>query len=72
MKSTEYVKSLRGKSAEQLGDELSALHKEQFSLRMQKATGQLNRTTLLGEVKRKIARVNTAMKEGVMRQAAKS
>ena len=67
MKSTEYVKGLRGKSAEQLGEELAALHKEHFSLRMQKSAGQLAKGTLLGEVKRKIARVNT-----VMRQVAKS
>ena len=72
MKSSEYMKSLRGKSAEQLVEELAALHKEQFSLRMQKATGQLGKSNLLGEVKRKIARVNTALKEGVMRQVAKS
>jgi large subunit ribosomal protein L29 len=67
MKSAEYVKALRDKSAEQLNEELAALHKEQFSLRMQKATGQLTKGTLLGEVKRKIARVNT-----VLRQAVKS
>ena len=63
MKSAEYVKGLRGKSAEQLGEELAALHKEQFSLRMQKAAGQLAKSTLLGEVKRKIARVNTFMRK---------
>ena len=67
MKSTEYIKGLRGKSADQLGEELSALHKEHFSLRMQKASGQLGKSTLLGEVKKKIARVNT-----IMRQAGKS
>jgi large subunit ribosomal protein L29 len=72
MKSTEYVKGLRGKSAEQLGEELAALHKEHFSLRMQKTAGQLTKGTLLGEVKRKIARVNTLIKEGATRQAAKS
>lgn len=64
MKSAEYLKGLRGKSAEQLGEELTALHKEQFSLRMQKTAGQLGKSNLLGEVKRKIARVNTLMREG--------
>ena len=64
MKSAEYTKGLRGKSAEQLGEELAALHKEQFSLRMQKAAGQLAKSNLLGEVKKKIARVNTLMREG--------
>ena len=67
MKSTEYLKGLRGKSAEQLGEELTALHKEHFSLRMQKSAGQLPKSSLLGDVKRKIARVNT-----LMRQQAKS
>jgi large subunit ribosomal protein L29 len=72
MKSTEYMKGLRGKNADQLGEELAALHKEHFSLRMQKAAGQLSKGNLLGDVKRKIARVNTLIQEGVMRQAAKS
>ncbi len=72
MKSTEYMKGLRGKNAGQLGEELAALHKEHFSLRMQKSAGQLPKSNLLGEVKRKIARVNTLVKEGEMRKAAKS
>jgi large subunit ribosomal protein L29 len=63
MKTAEYVKNLRGQSAQQLKDELAALRKEQFSLRMQKATGQLNKTTLVGEVKRKIARVKTVLQQ---------
>jgi large subunit ribosomal protein L29 len=67
MKTAEYLKGLRGKSAEQLGEELIALHKEQFSLRMQKGAGQLGKSNLLGEVKKKIARVNT-----IVRQAGKS
>ena len=66
------MKDLRAKDVAALNKELHDLLRAHFSLRMQKATGQLNRTTLLGEVKRKIARVNTAMKEGAMRQAAKS
>ena len=72
MKRAEYLKGLRGKSPEQLGEELTAQHKEHFSLRMQKTAGQLAKSTLLGEVKRKIARVNTLIKEGATRQAAKS
>jgi large subunit ribosomal protein L29 len=68
MKNNEYLKGLRGKNADQLGEELGALHKEHFSLRMQKAAGQLGKSNLLGEVKRKIARVNTVMRQ----QATKS
>ena len=63
MKATDYQKTLRGKTAEQLNEELAALRKEQFNLRLQYATGQLNRTHLANEVRKKIARVNTAMKQ---------
>ena len=63
MKTAEYVKNLRGQNAQALKEELAALRKEQFSLRMQKATGQLNKTTLAGEVKRKIARVKTVLQQ---------
>jgi large subunit ribosomal protein L29 len=37
------------------------LHKEQFSLRMQKATGQLSKTHEINRVRREIARVNTLL-----------
>lgn len=57
MKATE----LREKSAEELNDELMKLLKEQFNLRMRKATGQLNQTHLLRQVRRDIARVKTVM-----------
>ena len=56
MKNVEYVKSLRGKSAQELKDELGALRKEQFNLRMQKATGQLNKSTLCRTCARKSRR----------------
>ena len=35
MKTSEYVKSLRGKDAKALAEELTALRREQFNLRMQ-------------------------------------
>ena len=57
------LKELRQTSAADLQAHLLDLHKEQFSLRMQKATGQLNKTTLVGEVKRKIARVKTVLQQ---------
>ena len=58
MKAQEYVKSLRAKSANELKVELLALRKEQFNLRMQKATGQLAKTHDARRVRREIARVN--------------
>jgi large subunit ribosomal protein L29 len=52
---------LREKSEAELKDELMRLLKEQFNLRMQKATGQLGQTHLLGATKRDIARVRTIL-----------
>ena len=43
--------------------ELDALHKEQFNLRMQNATGQLTRNSEMKRVRRDIARVKTVMTE---------
>jgi len=57
------VKDLRGKSREELTDELLELRKEQFNLRMQQATGQLVRPHEYGRVRKNIARVKTVMTE---------
>jgi large subunit ribosomal protein L29 len=57
------AKELRSKSAAELQDELVALLKEQFSLRMQIATQQLNNTAQLGRVRRDIARVRTIQRD---------
>ncbi len=54
---------LRDKSAQELQDELLALRKEQFNLRMQKAGGQLPKTSQLKGVRRSIARVKTVLEE---------
>ena len=54
---------IRAKSAEDISKELEALHKEQFNLRMQNATGQLQRTTELRRVRRDIARIKTVVNE---------
>jgi large subunit ribosomal protein L29 len=52
------LKELRQKSPAELTAHLLDLHKEQFSLRMQKATGQLAKTHDIRLVRREIARVN--------------
>ncbi len=57
------LKELRQKSADDLKTHLLELHKEQFSLRMQKATGQLTKTHDIRLVRREIARVNTLLTE---------
>lgn len=54
---------IRQKSAEDIDQELIALHKEQFNLRMQHATGQLTRSSELKRVRRDIARIKTVMNE---------
>jgi len=59
MKSTDSKKSLAEKSSADLQTELEALLKEQFGLRMQVATQQLQNTSKLKQVRRGIARVRT-------------
>ena len=54
---------LRGQSAEELQQTLLDLLKDQFNLRMQKATGQLAQNHMLGQVRRDIARVKTVLNE---------
>jgi large subunit ribosomal protein L29 len=49
----------RAMSPDQLSDELMRLKKEQFNLRFQRATGQLENTGRVREVRRDIARVKT-------------
>ncbi|OOV86053.1 50S ribosomal protein L29 [Oceanospirillum linum] len=54
---------LREKSVQELNEQLETLLRDQFNLRMQKGTGQLNQTHLLQQVRRDIARVKTLLKE---------
>ncbi len=54
---------LRAKDATGLEQELQSLLRAQFSLRMQKATQQLNNTSQLRKVRRDIARVRTLLNE---------
>jgi large subunit ribosomal protein L29 len=50
---------IRLMSSDQLDDELSKLKKEQFNLRFQRATGQLENTARVRQVRRDIARITT-------------
>ena len=63
MKSTELTSDLKTKSGDQLQDELLNLKKEQFNLRFQRATGQLENTGRVREVRRDIARVKTLQRQ---------
>ena len=53
------AEDIRTKSLDELGDQLASLKKEQFNLRFQMATGQLEKTARVREVRRDIARVKT-------------
>jgi large subunit ribosomal protein L29 len=67
MKANEQRKELRAKDAAGLVTEVKELQKAHFSLRMQKATQQLNNTSQLRVTRRAIARAKTIAVE----QAAK-
>ena len=54
---------LRDKTPDQLRDQLSALKKEAFNLRFQKATGQLENTARMQVVRRDAARVKTILNQ---------
>ena len=63
MKTNTFVKELRGKSVEELNQELVAAKKELFNLRFQNATNQLDNTSRIKEVRRNIARIQTVITE---------
>ena len=54
---------VRALSDDQLKDELAKLKKEQFNLRFQKATGQLEKTARFNEVRKDIARIKTIARQ---------
>ena len=54
---------VRAMSVDQLNDELAKLKKEQFNLRFQRATGQIEKTSRFQEVRRDIARIKTIARQ---------
>ena len=54
---------LRDKSVDELRDELLAVKREQFNLRMQHATGQEAKSHLIREARRNVARIKTVIAE---------
>lgn len=60
MKVTDRRTEIRAMNDDQLADEVARLKKEQFNLRFQRATGQLDNTSRVREVRRDIARAKTA------------
>jgi len=64
------AKELRAKSPQELLDELLKLRREQFALRMQRATGQAVKPDQFGKVRRNIARVKTVLQQIKTQSAA--
>jgi len=66
------AEELRGKTSDQLKEQLLDLKKEQFNLRLrfQRATGQLENTARVREVRRDIARIKTVL--GVSQKPAQA
>ncbi|MEZ5896115.1 MAG: 50S ribosomal protein L29 [Parvularculaceae bacterium] len=54
---------VRDLTEDQLKDKLLHLKKEQFNLRFQRASGQLEKTARIGEVRKDIARVKTILRQ---------
>ena len=66
------AQELRDKTPDQLREELTALKKESFNLRFQQATGQLENTARVKEVRRQAARVKTVLNEKAASAAAET
>jgi large subunit ribosomal protein L29 len=64
------IEALRGLTSDQLHEELLKLKKEQFNLRFQKATGQMEKTHRVNEIRKTIARIRTLLT--AQKAAAKS
>lgn len=62
---------VRDMTPDQIADEMLKLKKEQFNLRFQKATGQLENTARARQIRRDIARMNTVLNEKAASAASK-
>ena len=56
------IEDVRAFTPDQLTDSLASLKKEQFNLRFQKATGQIEKTHRVDEVRKDIARIKTVLR----------
>ena len=64
------IADLTAKTDDQLSQELGELKREQFNLRFQAATNQLEKPSRVREVRRTIARIQTVQNERARKQAA--
>ena len=56
------IEEVRGLTPDQLAEQLVSLKKEQFNLRFQKATGQVEKTHRVDQVRKEIARIKTVLR----------
>ena len=56
------IDDVRGMTGDQLADALTNLKKEQFNLRFQAATGQIEKTHRVNEIRKDIARIKTVLR----------
>ena len=56
------IDEIRGLTSDQLAEQLLNLKKEQFNLRFQRATGQVEKTHRVNEVRKDIARIKTVLR----------
>ena len=61
---------VRDLTVDQLRDELAKLKKEQFNLRFQRASGQLENTARIRDVRRSVARVQTILRQKLAAESA--
>ena len=57
------IEDVRAKNSDELETELMALKKEQFNLRFQRATGQLENTARVRSIRRDVARIKTILQQ---------
>lgn len=58
------MQDVRAQNPDQLADQLLELKREQFNLRFQAATGQLEKSHRVEQVRRDIARIKTQLRQG--------
>ncbi len=63
MKSKQRLSDIKAMTEDQLNDEVLKLKKEQFNLRFQRASGQLENTSRVRQVRRDIARIQTIARQ---------
>jgi large subunit ribosomal protein L29 len=56
------IAEVRGLTPDQLGETLLTLKKEQFNLRFQRATGQMEKTHRVDQIRKDIARIKTVLR----------